>query len=54
MTEPTTLIRVTFSTKEALDKIGKKTDSYDAIIKKLLERKKKHNPGDVRNHEIQF
>jgi len=43
MAEETTLIRVTVSTKKALDDLGKKTDSYDDIIRRLVLRKKQWN-----------
>jgi predicted transcriptional regulator len=37
MPEETTTIRITFDTKAKLDDIGKKSDTYDDIIKRLLE-----------------
>lgn len=38
MAEETTVVRIKVSTKEKLDKIGKKTDTYDSIIEKLLQK----------------
>jgi len=38
MVEETALIRVTISTKKRLDDLGKKTDSYEAIIKRMLNK----------------
>ena len=37
MTDKRTTVQILGSTKERLDAIGKKTDSYDDIIKKLLD-----------------
>jgi hypothetical protein len=37
MVEETTLIRVTISTKKKLDDLGKKTDSYNDIIKRMMD-----------------
>ncbi len=37
MEKNTTVIRLGVSTKERLDNLGKKNDSYDDIIKKLLD-----------------
>lgn len=34
-----TLIRVRFLTKDKLDRLGKKTDTYDDIITRLLEKR---------------
>jgi len=38
MAEGTALIRVTISTKKRLDDLGKKTDSYDNIIKRMMDQ----------------
>ena len=37
MGEDSVLIRVKVETKSRLDDLGKKTDTYDDIIKKLLD-----------------
>jgi hypothetical protein len=37
MVKNTTLIRLEVSTKDRLDDLGKKNDSYDDVIKKLLD-----------------
>lgn len=37
MVKNTTVIRLEVSTKDRLDTFGKKNDSYDAVIKKLLD-----------------
>ena len=38
MAEETALIRVTISTQKRLDDLGKKTDSYDDIIKRMIDK----------------
>ncbi len=39
-----TLIRVKLSTKERLDSLGRKNESYDDVIQKLLNnQKEKHD-----------
>jgi ribosomal protein S3 len=45
--DSTTLIRVYISTKKALDILGKKNDSYDDIIKKLLKKRKGCHEDDM-------
>lgn len=37
MISKTTLIRIKTSTKKELDSIGRKTDTYDDIISRLLQ-----------------
>jgi len=36
--EETTTIRIKFSTKTKLDKIGNKNDSYDDVINRLIKK----------------
>ncbi len=38
MAKETALIRVTISTKKRLDDLGKKTDSYNDIIKRMIDK----------------
>lgn len=37
MVKNTTVIRLEVSTKDRLDNLGKKNESYDTVIKKLLD-----------------
>jgi len=41
MQETTTTIRVTFDTRNRLAKLGSKDDSFDDILKKLLDQNEK-------------
>ena len=40
MVKNTTVIRLLVSTKDRLDSLGKKNESYDDIIQKLLDQRK--------------
>jgi hypothetical protein len=49
MVKNTTVIRLEVSTKERLDTFGKKNDSYDDVIKKLLDIADKQKSDKQRN-----
>ena len=40
-----TTIRVSVETRDALKALGQKGDSYDAIIRRLLKKRKEEGPG---------
>ena len=50
----TTTIKLRYYTKEQLDTIGEKNDSYDMILIHLLEDYKKHNHANIKTHPVNY